>query len=119
MFDLINEIGQKTRLLDAAVSELRKRGQAFSQAEFDYRVALSKEILLERDKGTPVTIVSDVCRGKPQIAKLRFDRDCAEVVYKAAQEAINAYKLQIKILDAQVEREWHSASTNQSNGYSC
>ena len=116
MVDLINEIGQKTRLLDAAVRELRTRGQAYAQAQHDYRVELSKKILVERDKGTPVTIISDLCRGDPQIAKLRFERDCAEVVYKAAGEAINSYKLQIRILDSQVEREWHSASTNQSDG---
>lgn len=117
MVDLINEIGQKTRLLDSAVKELRIRGQTYAQAQHDYRVALSKKVLLERDKGTPVTIMSDICRGDPQIAKLRFERDVAEVVYKAALEAINSYKLQIRILDAQVEREWNSASTNQSNGY--
>ena len=58
---------------------------------------------MERVNGTPVTIISDVCRGKKEIAKLRFERDCAEVVYKSAQEAINSYKLQIRILDAQIQ----------------
>ena len=106
MHDLINEIGHKSRLLDAAIRELGVRGRAYAQAERDYRVAMSRKILEERDKGTPVTIISDVCRGTPEIAKLRFERDCAEVVYKSAMEAINGYKLQIRILDAQVGREW-------------
>lgn len=110
--DLINEIGQKSRLLDAAIRELGARGRAFAQAEHDYRVELSKKVLLERDKGTPVTIISDVCRGDPNIAKLRFERDVADVVYRSALEAINGYKLQIKILDAQVEREWGRAPEN-------
>ena len=105
-YDLINEIGQKSRLLDAAIRELGVRGRAYAQAERDYRVAMSRKILEERDKGTPVTIISDICRGTPEIAKLRFERDCAEVVYKSTMEAINGYKLQIRILDAQVGREW-------------
>jgi hypothetical protein len=67
---------------------------------------MRKKILEERAKGTPVTIISDVCRGDPEVAKLRLERDIAKTVYESAQEAINGYKLQIRILDAQVEREW-------------
>ena len=111
-YDLLNEIGQKSKMLDTAIRELGTRGRAYAQAEHDYRVALAEKTLLERDKGTPATICSDVCRGDRKIAKLRFDRDVAEVVYRSALEAINATKLQIKILDAQVEREWGRASSN-------
>lgn len=111
-YDLINEIGQKSKMLDAAIRELGTRGRAYAKAEHDYRVALAEKTLIERDKGTPATICSDVCRGDRKIAKLRFERDVAEVVYRSALEAINATKLQIKILDAQVEREWGRASSN-------
>lgn len=107
--DLVNAISGKTSLLDTAITQLGKRGKAYAQAEMDYKIALSKKILEEREKGTPVTIISDVCRGNPAIAKLRFERDCAEVVYKSAQEAINSYKLQIRMLDSQVSREWENA----------
>lgn len=106
--DLISEIGAKSAMLDAAVKQLGVRGKAYAQAERDYRVAMARKIMEERGKGTPVTIISDLCRGNSEIAKLRFERDCAEVVYKSALEAINAIKLQIKILDAQVGREWSS-----------
>ena len=111
-YDLINEIGQKSKMLDTAIRDLGTRGRAYAQAEHDYRVALAEKTLVERDKGTPATICSDVCRGDRKIAKLRFERDVAEVVYRSALEAINATKLQIKILDAQVEREWGRASSN-------
>ena len=107
--DLINEIGQKSRLLDKAIQELGVRGRSYAQAEEDYRVALAERILTERDKGTPATICSDICRGDRRIAKLRFERDCAEVVYKSALEAINSMKLQIRMLDNQIEREWGHA----------
>ena len=109
MVDLINEISAKTALLDKAVTQFGIRGRTFAQAEHDYRVALSKRILEHRAEGMPVTIISDVCRGEPEIAKVRLERDIAETVYKSALEAIQSYKLQIRILDAQVEREWSRA----------
>lgn len=104
--DLIGEIKVKIALLDAAINQLGKRGAAAAEAERIYKIALAKKILEERANGIPATIVSDVCRGNPEIAKLRFQRDCAEVVYKSAIEAINSYKLQIRILDNQIQREW-------------
>lgn len=109
MDDLVNAIGEKVALLDAAITQLGKRGRAYAQAEMDYKIALAKKILEERDRGVPVTIISDICRGNPLIAKLRFERDCAEVVYKSAMEAINSYKLQIRLMDSQLSREWGNA----------
>lgn len=104
--DLINEIGAKTALLDAAIKQLGIRGKEYARAEMNYKVSLAKKILEQRDKGIAVTIISDICRGDPEIARLRFERDCAEVMYRSATEAINNYKLQIRILDNQISREW-------------
>lgn len=108
--ELIEEIFAKCRLLDAALQEMERRGKAQAQAEMEYRIALAEKELSEREKGTPVTIISDVCRGDRKIARMRFDRDCAEVVFRSAIECINATKLQIKVMDAQLEREWGHAS---------
>lgn len=104
--DLIQEVGAKSALLDTAIRQLGIRGRAYAQAEHDYRVAMRKKILEERANGTPVTIISDLCRGDPDVAKLRIERDIALTVYESAKEAIQTYKLQIRILDAQIEREW-------------
>lgn len=103
---LYQELQNKTSLLDVAVRELRARGTAYSQAERDYRVALRKAVLEERAKGTPVTIISDVCRGREDIAQLRFERDCAETLYKSALEALNVYKLQARLIENQIQREY-------------
>ena len=108
MQDLLNEISAQSRKLDIALSEAGKRGRSWAEAERKYRVALKQKILVERDKGTPVTIISDICRGSEEIASLRFDRDVAEIIYKAALEAINVYKLQLRLLENQADREWNS-----------
>lgn len=107
--DLYLELREKQRLLDTAVRELGNRGRSYAQAEHDYKVALAQKMLVERDKKMPVTILGDICRGDRQIAKFRFERDVAEVSYKAAMEAINSYKLQIRIIENQVQREWNQS----------
>lgn len=104
--DLVIELQGKVQMLDKALQQLGNRGRAFAQSEQDYRIALAQKIITERDKGTPVTIISDVCRGDKVIAKLKFERDVAEAVYKSALEAINCFKLQIKVLENQIDREW-------------
>lgn len=110
-YELYSELSEKTRLLDVAVRELRDRGRALAQAEADYRKEKAKAILEERRKGTPVTIIADLVKGREDIALLCFKRDCAEVVYKSAQEAINALKLEIRIINGQIEREWGQAGS--------
>lgn len=104
--DLMIEIQGRQKMLDSALQQLGNRGRAKAQAERDYRVALAKKILQERDKGTPVTIISDICRGDREIAGLKFNRDVAETAYDAAREACNVYKLEIRVLDEQITREW-------------
>lgn len=105
-YDLVNQIQEKFGLIDIAIKQLGKRGETLAEAERDYRAALAKKILVEREKGTPVSIITDICKGDHEISLLRFKRDVAEVSYKSVQEAINGYKLQIKIMDAQLGREW-------------
>lgn len=104
--DLMLAMQTNINMLNAAQKEFGGRGRTWAAAEREYRIALAKKILIERDKGMPVSIISDVCRGDREIAELKFKRDCAEVVYKSAMEAINGYKLQIKVLENQIDREW-------------
>ena len=104
--DLINEIGQKIKALEVSVKELRKSGTAYAEAERDYKVLLRTECLKLRDDGMAIGLIDKTCYGIPSVAEARFKRDVAETVYKANQEAINSIKLQIRILDAQIAREW-------------
>lgn len=104
--DLYMTLQDKVAMLDESLKQVGRRGRLYAKAEQDYRVALSKKIITERDKGVPVTIISDICRGSAEIAALRFARDVAEVTYKAALEAINVYKLQVRLLESQIDREY-------------
>lgn len=108
MDDLYTELQAKTRQLDMSVRQLRKSGTEYAQAERDYKVLLRTECLKLRDEGTAIGLIDKVCYGIPSVAEARFRRDVAEAVYKANQEAINSIKLQMRLMEGQINREWGS-----------
>jgi hypothetical protein len=91
--------------LSTAISELKRRGRDKAKAEQEYRVALAKEILIQRDAGMPVTIISDICRGKAEIAKLKFERDFAETLYETCLQKIYQCKIEMGIIEEQMKAE--------------
>ena len=105
-YDLMDRMGQLTALLETALRQFGKRGSEWAASARDYRIALSQKLLELRAQGIPVTILADLARGDAKIAAMKFDRDAKEALYKAAQEAIQSYKLQMKLTEAQIEREW-------------
>ena len=112
MSDLYEELQAKTRQLDASIRQLRKNGTECAEAERDYKVLLRTESLRLKEEGMAVGMIDKVCYGIPAVAEARFRRDVAEVVYTANQEAINALKLQMRLIENQIQREW-GASVNQ------
>ena len=110
---------ERMQLFDRLMDELqalRNSESQYAENEAEYRKALRIAILNERQKGTPVTIIGDVCRGQEQIAEAKRRRDCSEAIYKASQEAINVIKLRIRMVDAQITRIWNSGDVTQG-GY--
>ena len=109
MQDLYNELELKTKMLDKSVRELRNSGTEYAKAERDYKILLRQECLKLRDEGMAIGMIDKTCYGIQSVAEARFKRDVAEAVYKANLEAINSIKLQIRILDEQIGREWSNA----------
>ena len=107
--DLYLELRNKTKNLEWSVKELNQSGIAYAQAERDYKVLLRQAVLKMRSEGLAVVIIDKTCHGVPEVANARFNRDVAEATYKANLEAINALKLQMRIIEAQIQREWGQA----------
>lgn len=105
-YDLFNELQAKTRQLEASIRQLRKSGTDYATAERDYKIMLRQECLKLRDEGMAIGMIDKTCYGIPSIAKARFERDVAETVYKANMEAINSIKLQLRLIENQIQREW-------------
>lgn len=112
MEDLYTELQKKTAMLDYSVKELRKSGTNYAEKERDYKILLRTEVLKLRDEGVAVGVIDKICFGIPSVAAARFERDCAETIYKANLEAINSLKLQMRLIENQISREW---GTNMSD----
>lgn len=104
--DLWNELSEKRALLDKAIDTLASNGYDLAAKERDYKIAINKKALELRAEDTPVTLINTIIYGYDDIAKLRFERDIAQVKYNANNEYILTLKLQIKILEGQLNREW-------------
>ena len=109
MYDLFNELQLKIKELNISIKKLRETGTEYAQAEKDYKITLRQEALkLRAEKGMPVTLIKQVVYGVPEVAEKRFQRDVKEAIYQANQEAIQSTKLQIRIIESQISREWNN-----------
>lgn len=109
MDDLYLELQQKTKELDISIKQLRKTGTAYAEAEKEYKILLRSECLKLRDEGMAIGLIDKTCFGIKSVADARFKRDVAETVYKANMEAINSIKLQLRLIEGQINREWGQA----------
>ena len=106
MFDLYTELQQKTKELEISIKQLRVSGTKYAEAERDYKVLLRTECLKLRDGGMAIGMIDKTCYGIKEVAEARFKRDVAETVYRANLEAINSIKLQLRLIENQLQREW-------------
>lgn len=108
MDDLMKSLESKSAELTQSIKMLRKNGTLYAQAEKDYKILLRQECLKLRDEGMAVGMIDKTCYGIPSVAEARFKRDVAEAVYRANQEHINAVKLQLRLIESQISREWNN-----------
>lgn len=104
--DLWNELELKRRQLLEAVKKLQQTGKAYAEAERDYKILLRQEALKLRDEGMAVGMITLTVYGIHDVALARCKRDIAEATYKTNLELINAVKLEMRIMESQLSREW-------------
>lgn len=107
-YDLYTQLMQKSRELDISIKSLRKTGQDYAEAHTNYRIELAKELMKLKNEGYAITLAGDIARGKPEIAHLKFQEIAKDAIYRANLESINAIKLQIRLLQNQIDKEWGS-----------
>ena len=104
--DLYEELEKRIQLLDKGIDKLKENGVEYAKSEKEYKIALRQEILKLRDDNVAVGIIDKICYGIPSIAELRFKRDVAKTIYQANLEAINTWKLEIRIIQNQIDKEY-------------
>lgn len=108
MYDLVNQINTLNSELTQSIKLLRKNGNEYAKAEAEYQTLKAQTVLKMKDAGASITEISLSIKGQPEVAEKLFARDVAKVMYEANQEHINTVKLQLRLLDNQIAREWHS-----------
>lgn len=107
--DLYEEITRLMQELTASIKKLRNNGAKLAEAEKDYKITLRQEALRLRAGDMPVTLINNIIYGVPEVAEKRFKRDVEQANYDANKEHINICKLKLRILEAQLSREWGNA----------
>ncbi len=105
--DLFNEVQNLINKLNQAIRLLGQYGREFAESEKNYKITLRQEALkLRAEKNMPVTLIDKTVYGVPEVADKRFKRDVAEAMYNTALENVNSIKLQLRIMENQLNREW-------------
>ncbi len=104
--NLLNQIIELSQKLDKALHNIPKVARDYAEAQSKYRTLLAETVLRLQDEGKPVTNLQIIARGKKDVAQAKVNEITSEALYKATLEAINVYKLQIRILEGQMQREW-------------
>lgn len=109
MMELLEELQRKNEELTQSIKLLRANGEKLAEAEREYKMKLTQEVLKLKKEKMPATLIDLIIYGVPEVAKVRFERDIADVMYNANKEHINVTKLQLKIIQAQLDKEWANA----------
>lgn len=81
-------------------------GNTAAEARANYKTALNAELLnLRENTKLPANLIPKVAEGSEEVMLRALDLDCAEVLYKAANEVVQLRKRQIDIIREQIARE--------------
>ena len=96
--------------VEQEIEELRQHEYRAAECERDYRMSVTTKTASERMHGTPVTIISDLCRGDSEIARLKLEWKKAEADAKASSHLIFLKKDQMTMLKEIINHEWFRPS---------
>lgn len=86
--------------IDKGTKNIYELAKKKSETEEQYRIALAKEKLILKSEGMAISLIEDVARGKEDIAHLKFERDYAEDMFKAAIESLRALQAEMSGLQS-------------------
>ncbi len=104
--ELIQQMFELSNRCNDLIREMAKQGDMLAQAEYRYRMQKTKTAYRLKDEGMPTTMIQQVLKGVPEVALLMRERDIAKARYDATKETINILKLQMRMNDNQISREW-------------
>ena len=107
-WELLPYLDKRRKDLDRALLLAKERGIALAEAEKIYRIEKRKAFLQAQHNGIRATLIRDYVNGDEKISELRYRRDVAKTLYDNAVEAINVYKLDCRLIENQIARDWNA-----------
>lgn len=108
--DLVSEIFDALENVRTCVENMPELGEKKAEALRKFRVQVQVKTSYERSqKHTPVSIISDLVLGYPEIAELEKKSELARVDYDANHEASLYWKKRVDVLREMIAREWSRA----------
>lgn len=104
--ELIQNQVELSQRCDKLIMDMAREGDLYAQAEFDYYRQKRDTAFRLQEEGVSATMINIVLKGEPEVAILMRERDIAKGRYEATKEAINIVKLQMRMTDSQIGREW-------------
>lgn len=98
LITITTELMSASNRLSKGSKELFNLARKYAEKEKAYRDALGKEIVLLKDSGQSVTLISDIARGN--VSQLKFERDLAEFEYNAGKQSLSAIETQVSALQS-------------------
>lgn len=92
------------------IESLRQSGYDIAKWQSEYRMRVALMTLELRAQNTPVTVISDIVRGDPEVADLKLKWVCAEADNKSSNHLIYLKEKKIEVLNEQLKREWFAPS---------
>ena len=105
-YDLFSERESLRRKLDQCIKMLRQTASDYAQADREYNVAVRACWMRLRDRDMPIGMINKVYKGEEDVAEKRFALIQAEAMKDANREAVMSYKLQLRLVEDQIQREW-------------
>lgn len=93
-------IMRASKRIDDATKVIYTLAKNKAETEEKYRIALAKEKLILKNEGMAITLIDDIAKGNEEIAKLKFERDYAEDMYKSSIESLRALQSELSALQS-------------------
>ena len=104
--DLMQTMNEKLSELEQGLNDMLTGGVELALAEKKYREKLYEWTTRLKKMNTSAGLIDKIVMGIDEVAEARQERDVAQVIYDVRKEKINITKLEIRILENQIEREY-------------
>ena len=105
MQDMVQKLFEAIEKLRGAIDKRYEISKKRAVAEYTYRERLGREMAAAKVEGMAATALYTYCRGLPDVAKLREERDILVAQEDYMTELIFYYRTIIKVYENQVNAE--------------